>query len=249
MMTQKHRILMDKVDDTGSPSGYGTEAAPTTTTPTTPQATGDTSNSPAVNAAAAPAPDATPATGDKSQQAAAPEGDVTGYTTPAIQEDPKGDTTDTVVTDDKPLELDVTGIPEADAKDLHEFAKSQKLTKDQAQALAEKLKVMEQSKTTSQQAYEAEIKKVHTKWEAELKSDPDFGGQKFDQNIFNVNKLIREELPGLKNLLTTSGKRLPPSVMKDLNAVARKLYGETELVNGDKVSTKDTWHPTDFYKK
>ena len=238
------KILMDAADDNGSPSGYGTETAATTQTSETPQTQGDSGNSTQVDTQSTGTPDASAKTSDQSKQAATPESkeDVTGYNTETkVEEKP--------ATETPTLELDVEGLPEETIKDIQEFAKSTNLTKEQAQAFVDKLKATEAAKAAAVENYKVEEAKVFQKWEAELKADPVFGGDNFAESVHSVNKLIREDLPGLKNLLTTSGKRLPPSVMKDLNSVARKLYGETELVQGEKAAKADTWKPTDFYSK
>lgn len=243
-MFMQNRILMDKIEEDTSPSGYGTEDSSSTTTTSQTQAQGDSSDNTSKGAADQGVSDQKAEDADKSKQAAATE-DVTGYT----KTDDKGDAKDAAVTEDKPLELEAKGLSEEQLSVVQEFAKAQKLTKEQAQGLVDKIK----SDADVTAAKQAEMKQaeaqVYSKWEKELKEDAEFGGQNFAQNVHNVNKLIREEIPALKNLLTTSGKRLPPSVMKDLNNVARKLYGETEFNQGAKTGKESTWHPTDFYKQ
>ncbi len=241
-MLLKHRILMDKTDDNGSPSGYGAETTTTATTPETPKTQGDTSDGTKGNASGEGTSNQTTATDNKSKSAAFSESekDLTGYTAegdkPKVEETPE-------------LELAVEGLSDESVAEIKEFAKTAKLTKEQAEAFIEKVKAQEAAKAAAAENYKVEEAKVFQKWEAELKVDPDFGGENFAQSVHSVNKLLREELPGFKNILTTSGKRLPPSIMKDLNNVARKLYGETEFNQGDKTSTKDTWNPLDFYKQ
>ena len=237
-MLRLHRILMDKVDDAGSPSGYGAETSTTATPTETTQTQGSDNIDPKGDTSSAGTKVETSTAGDKSKQT--PTEDVTGYTK----------TENTKEEEAKPaLELDLKGLPEESIKDIQDLAKDLGLTKDQAQALVDKRKSDEDAKVAAQETFKVKEAEVFKTWETELKSDPDFGGDNFAHSVHNVNKLIREELPGLKNLLTTSGKRLPPSVMKDLNNVARKLYGETELVQGDKTSTGDSWNPLDFYKQ
>lgn len=241
-MLLQNRILMDKADDNGSPSGYGTETPTPATTPETPKTQGDTSNGTKGDASGEGATNTPTATDDKSKQTTTTESkeDVTGYT--AEGDKPK-------VEETSEFELVVEGLSDESVAEIKEFAKAAKLTKEQAEVFVEKVKAQEAAKAAAADNYKVEEAKVFQKWEAELKADPDFGGENFAHSVHNVNKLIREELPGFKNILTTSGKRLPPSIMKDLNNVARKLYGETELVQGDKTSAKDTWNPLDFYKQ
>jgi hypothetical protein len=231
---------MDSVEGDASPSGYGAETTQTATTTETAQTQGDTNNSTQGDTSSAGAPNDTTTADDKSKQTSTEEG-VTGYEKPAEGSKPAEEA--------KPLELDLKGLEEEKVADIVEFAKAHNLTKEQAQALVDKRKGDEDAKVAAVETYKTKELEVFAKWEEELKADPDFGGENFANSVHSVNKLIREELPGLKNLLTTSGKRLPPSLMKDLNSVARKLYGETELVQGEKVNSGDTWKPTDFYKQ
>lgn len=230
------KIVMDSVEGDASPSGYGAEAAASTETTKTTQTQGDTSNGTQGDSSGAGASNETAKNDNKSEQNTE---DLTGYDKPK-DEKPK---------EEKPLELDLKGLEEDKVKDIIDFAKSHGLTKEQAQALVDKRKGDEDQKIAAVEAYKAEEAKIFAQWEQELRDDPDFGGENFAQSIHNVNKLIREELPEIKNLLTKSGKRVPPNIMKEFNAVARKLYGETELVQGDRVNNKDTWKPTDFYKQ
>ena len=240
MFLKIQKILMDSVEGDASPSGYGAETTTTATTTEATQTQGDTSNGTQGDTSAAGAPNGTTTTDDKSKQTSTEEG-VTGYEKPVEGSKPAEEA--------KPLELDLKGLEEEKVADIVEFAKTHNLTKEQAQALVDKRKGDEDAKVAAAETYKTKEVEVFAKWEEELKADPDFGGENFANSVHSVNKLIREELPGLKNLLTTSGKRLPPSLMKDLNSVARKLYGETELVQGEKVNSGDTWKPTDFYKQ
>ena len=240
MFLKIQKILMDSVEGDASPSGYGAETTTTATTTETAQTQGDTSNGTQGDTSTAGAADKTATTDDKSKQTSTEEG-VTGYEKPVEGSKPAEEA--------KPLELDLKGLEEEKVADIVEFAKTHGLSKEQAQALVDKRKGDEDAKVAAVETYKTKEVEVFAKWEEELKADPDFGGENFANSVHSVNKLIREELPGLKNLLTTSGKRLPPSLMKDLNSVARKLYGETELVQGEKVSSGDTWKPTDFYNK
>ena len=235
------KIVMDSVEGDASPSGYGTESAASTETTETTQTQGDTSNSTQGDSSGAGASNETAKNDNKSEQKTE---DLTGYDKPK-DEKPKEEKPK----EEKPLELDLKGLEEDKVKDIIDFAKSHGLTKEQAQALVDKRKGDEDQKIATVEAYKAEEAKIFARWEQELRDDPDFGGENFAQSIHNVNKLIREELPEIKNLLTKSGKRVPPNIMKEFNAVARKLYGETELVQGDRVNNKDTWKPTDFYKQ
>lgn len=242
-----HRILMDSANADGSPSGYGAETTTTTTSTETTQTQGNTGDTSQSNTTPAGTPNETPKTDDQSKQTTTEE-NLSGYGNAATttKEDPKGETKETVVTEDKPLELDLKGFEEAGVQDIRDIAKAHNLTKEQAQGLIDKRRATIDSHV---EANKTKVDEIHTKWETELKADADFGGQNFDQSVHNVNKLIREELPGVKNLLTGGKKRLHPDIMRDLNKVARKLYGETEFNPGDKGGNDKSWNPLDFYNK
>ena len=241
-MLRMHKILMDSADDNGSPSGYGSETATTTETPETTQTQGNTGDSTTGDTTPEGTKD-TPAGDQSKPEQTTTEENVSGYGDAPKTGDEKP------AEDDKPLELVTEGLEEDAVKEIQEFAKTNKLTKEQAQALVESKKAEAVKRTEAIAQVKVEEAKVYQKWEKELRDDPDFGGKNFTHSINNVNKLIREELPGIKKLLTGSGKKLPPSIMKDLNSVAKKLYGETEFVNGDVGGDKTTQkNPWDFYK-
>ena len=187
MFLKIQKILMDSVEGDASPSGYGAETTTTATTTEKAQTQGDTSNGTQGDTSTAGAADKTATTDDKSKQTSTEEG-VTGYEKPAEEA--------------KPLELDLKGLEEEKVADIVEFAKTHNLTKEQAQALVDKRKGDEDAKVAAVETYKTKEVEVFAKWEEELKADPDFGGENFANSVHSVNKLIREELPGLKNLLS-----------------------------------------------
>ena len=233
-MDQNNQV--DSSTENQSPSGYGTE------TTQTPQ---DTKAAQAermygkpdqgVEQSAGVTEQKTEATPESKQESVSQE-DASGYLTEEAKP-----------TEDKPLEINTETLDEVTVKEVQEFAKVNGLTKEQAQAVADKYKALVQDQAKYKADYEKTVKETHKKWEEDLRRDSDFGGVNFAKSVHNVNKLLNENMPGLKNLLTTGGKRLPPSVMKDLNSLAKRMYGETEFNQGQAVSQKDTWKPTDFY--
>lgn len=232
---------MDSSVETPSPSGYGTEATQTPQDTKAAQAErmyGKPDQG--VGQPAATAEQKTEATPESKQESVSQE-DASGYLTGEAKP------TEAKPTEDKPLEINTDTLDEVTVKEVQEFAKVNGLTKEQAQAVADKYKALVQDQAKYKADYEATVKETYKKWEEDLRRDSDFGGANFAKSVHNVNKLLNENMPGLKNLLTTGGKRLPPSVMKDLNSLAKRMYGETEFNQGQAVSQKDTWKPTDFY--
>lgn len=232
---------MDSSTANQSPSGYGTEATQTPQDTKAAQAErmyGKPDQE--VEQAAGATEQKTEAT-PESEQESVPQEDASGYLTEEAKP------TEAKPTEEKPLEINTETLDEATVKEVQEFAKVNGLTKEQAQAVADKYKALVQDQAKYKADYEKTVKETYKKWEEDLRRDPDFGGANFVKSVYDVNKLLNENMPGLKNLLTSGGKRLPPSVMKDLNSLAKRVYGETEFNQGQAVSQKDTWKPTDFY--
>ena len=165
----------------------------------------------------------TEATSESKQESVSQE-DASGYLTGEAKP------TEAKPTEDKPLEINTETLDEATVKEVQEFAKVNGLTKEQAQAVADKYKALIQNQAKYKADYEKTVKETHKKWEEDLRRDSDFGGANFAKSVHNVNKLLNENMPGLKNLLTSGGKRLPPSVMKDLNSLAKRMYGDNLFV-------------------
>lgn len=229
MYLKFRQILMDNANADGSASGNGTTTQTPAETPATTQNQGDSvSGTTDGQKSAEGAPNETGGNSDQSQPNASTE---------------------------QKLEVDLKGLEETKVADVLEFAKTHNLTKEQAQALVDQRKEELDSSAAAATAAAEKLandrKEIHAKWEKELQEDPEFGGQKYSHNIHINNKMINEHMPELKNLLTNSGAKLPPKLMKELNAVARKLYSEAELVEGSGVKSSDDSDrkPWDFYGK
>lgn len=238
-MDQNNQV--DSSTENQSPSGYGTEATQTPQDTKAAQAErmyGKPDQG--VEQAAGATEQKTEAAPESKQESVSQE-DASGYLTGEAKP------TEAKPTEDKPFEINTETLDEVTVKEVQEFAKVNGLTKEQAQAVADKYKALVQDQAKYKADHEKTVKETHKKWEEDLRRDSDFGGANFAKSVHNVNKLLNENMPGLKNLLTSGGKRLPPSVMKDLNSLAKRMYGETEFNQGQAVSQKDTWKPTDFY--
>lgn len=225
-MLRNRMILMDAASGDGSPSGNGTPATPPSTPQfTTPQTAGNVDPASTVTPPAqTPPEEQTPEANKEPEQVATPE--------------------------PTKIEVDLKGLKDEDVADLVTFAEVHKLTKEQAQALVDTRKAEHDAIANSQKEMVEKRAAVHSKWETELKADKDFGGQNYDQNIHVNEKFIGEHMPALGKLLTDNGQKLPPMIMKELNSVARKLYSESEFVQGAGGSHKsNNHHPTDYYGK
>jgi hypothetical protein len=146
-------------------------------------------------------------------------------------------------------------VPEEVAQ-LKAFVKENKVPKEIAEALVKqrKAEVVQFKEMVEKQkkAREANELKQKREWYDELKNDPDFGKEKFDQNRKTVDKVLANFLPNLKKKLTDSKGMLPPYVMRDLAKLGKHLYSTESLVEGDPPTKPDDNkgeknNPLDFY--
>lgn len=219
-MFKKLNILMDAANPDGSPSGNGsTPPAPSTPQFTTPETVGTSAGTPP----ATPAPAANQ-----------------GGQTPNQSQPPQ--------TPEPTKEVDLKGLAPESVKDITDFATAHKLSKEQTQAMIDQRKADNDAIAQEAEALKSQQAGIYTKWDEELKSDKEFGGQNYDQNIHINEKFIGDHMPGLGKLLTDSGKKLPPMIMKEINNVARKLYSENELVLGNAAQAQaEHKNPWDYY--
>lgn len=133
-------------------------------------------------------------------------------------------------------ELDAKDLDPKEALKIAEYAKKFSLPKEAAQALVDSkkadLKFQADVAVETQRLVAAEKAQVKANWYKELKSDPAFGGEKFEQNIKIVDKVLLDYMPGTKEVLTKNKSMLPPYVMRDLANLAGHLFGTEKLVNG-----------------
>jgi hypothetical protein len=190
------------------------------------------------------APDAKP------EQAVPPklEGDVAGYgeKDPEVPAAPPEAPPAPVETKDLGYELDLKEIEAPTAEKIKEFAKANKLSKEQAEAFLNLKKSEIAAVKAADVAYEAHVKQkaaeLKASWHKELKSDKTFGGEKFAQNLHNVDKVLTDFLGETKKQLTDSKSMLPPYVMRDLAKLADHLYKGTNLVQGEATAGADEKH-------
>jgi hypothetical protein len=142
----------------------------------------------------------------------------------------------------------------AEVTSLTEFVKKHDLSKEVADALVAdrkaEVKRIVDSVASQETDKKAEAQRVRKANYEELKADADFGGENFKFNVGQVEKVLTDFMPGLKNKLTDSGAMLPPYVMKDLGKLAKHLYGNESLTQGDPTVPKqkeEENNPLDFY--
>lgn len=237
------RVLMNEVPADGAPAGGATAAAPAATPAST--------AAPAAAPASAPTvlnPPAAPAATDpktEGEQPAKP-GD------PAKPEDgkPKG------TGDDKPQ-----GAPEAytdfklpegmdmDADVLGEFtglAKELNITQEAAQKLIDL-----QGKIATKQAdeYQAAVIKQGQDWAAEVKNDPELGGENYEKSVASAVKVIQAfGDDGLKELLNTSGLGNHPALFKFCHRISQAISEDKFVMPGNQADAPKEMSIIDAFK-
>lgn len=135
------------------------------------------------------------------------------------------------------FELDVKDLTKTEIEKITKFAKDHKLSKEAAQAFVEMKKIEAATAKAADEAMEKQIKvtvaKQKADWHKELSQDPVFGGDKFDHNVKQVDKLMNDFMGNTKKVLTERKSMLPPYVMRDLSKLAEKLYESEKLIHGD----------------
>lgn len=185
-----------------------------------------------------------------------------GYGVKALEE-PKEDPVSKIdqpatVDENKPADIDVKGLDDKEAEKLKEFAKTNSLSKEQAQKLVDLRKSefaqSKQAQIDAQKQQEREVAKLKAGWDKELRADPSFGGAHFEKSLVKVEKVLNQFMPGTKKILTEGKITLHPGIMRDLAKIADIMYRPENLVNGeasgarsDKKSEEKESSPLDFY--
>lgn len=178
------------------------------------------------------------------------------------EEPPKKTEEDSKKKEDAPkdFELENTGdlFPE-EVENIKAFVKKHSVSKELAQALVEnkkeEVKRYQELVTDQDAKLVADREQVRRDWKTELKTDSDFGGEKFTHNIRQVDKIVDEFFPGIKKVLTEGKTMLPPYLMRDLAKFADHLYSPERLTQGDPITPKQSEEenkdksndPLDFY--
>jgi len=122
------------------------------------------------------------------------------------------------------------GVDETVLNEYQDWAKELDLSQEQAQAgvdLVAKMQEAQADKWVEQQKT----------WVEEAKSDPEFGGEKFDQNVAVAVK-ARDSFgnPEFSEMLDVSGLGNHPEMIRFLNRVGRAISEEKVVVGGFNVA-------------
>lgn len=166
----------------------------------------------------------------------------TGYgkTPPKEEDDPPADPPAPPVADPKDADIEKhlgDGLPKEEVEKIKAFAKANEMTEKQLKAYGElrrqEIKDMEAAVAKRSEEMEKLKRQTHREWDKELREDPAFGGDKFQENVTLVERLVQDFLPGYKKRLTEAGGMMPPYLMRDLAKLAKSVYKTETLVHGD----------------
>lgn len=117
-----------------------------------------------------------------------------------------------------------------DKAKVTKFATENKLTKAQVEAY---VKMVKEEEAHFAQEAKKQIEKQKADWFKELKEDKEFGGENFNKNVDRVERLLENNMPNWKKMLTERGTMLPPTIMKDLLGVAKALNPSAKFEGGE----------------
>jgi len=137
-----------------------------------------------------------------------------------------------------PQEYEVFDIPEDFSfnedtlADYHEFAKENNLTQEQAQKGVDMVAAMKQAEME-------QWVQQQKSWVDEAKSDADYGGDKFDENI-SVAVKARDSFgsPEFNEMLDTSGLGNHPEMIRFLYSVGKAISEDRVVVGGAHATQK-----------
>lgn len=186
--------------------------------------------------------------GDSKKEDPAPEeikDPATGYgeEPPKVEEPPAPDKKDEPKPEPDEFDKALEGLPAPEVSKIKEFAKKHNVSIEVAKAFGDlrKSEIAEAKAHYEKQLKDAEQEQLRTRasWHKELKEDPNFGGEKFKENILAAEKVLGEFMPNTKKLLTERKGMLPPYVMRDLANMAKHLYATDRLIQGDPNAPKE----------
>lgn len=143
-----------------------------------------------------------------------------------------------------PEEFDIKaeGISEAEIKEIKAFAKKHSLTKEAAQDLADTAKAniaqIASEREENQKKIERKKREVQAGWQKELREDPNFGGEKYANNVQNAERVLEEFMGEVKKDLTANKVMPSPSFMRGLARLAEVLYETPSFVGGEPIKPK-----------
>lgn len=128
-------------------------------------------------------------------------------------------------------------MAEDDLKGIADTAKEMGLSNDQAQALVN-LKAQWQSEASDQA--QANLGNLVKSWEEEIRSDKDFGGQKFDESIQDVKRVMDKfGTDELRSALDETGFGSHPLLFRFVAQIGKVLREDAHIA-GDPSSAPRT---------
>jgi len=135
-------------------------------------------------------------------------------------------------------EVDAKGLDFSEIETLKKFAQEHALPQKATQALIDARKSEIDTLNKQTEAYKKELenkkKETRSKWDKELRTDKEFGGENFAHNLHAIEKVLQDFMPEMKKELTDKGIALAPYIMKGLARVAKSLNAKETFVKGDK---------------
>lgn len=112
-------------------------------------------------------------------------------------------------------------------------AKEMKLNNEQAGSL---LKILADNYQTVQQQA---VQKERTNWRAELRSDPELGGENFDKTRLHLSTVMRKFGNNeVKDILNSTGLGDHPAFVRMFNAIGASMSQEVNVIKGTQPKPK-----------
>lgn len=221
MMKLLGRVYMSEVDAGGGGGGDVSAPAPTAEAPA-PAAESSVLTPPAPTDAPAPKPDdAQPEDADKSKDESQ---DADGKDKPTGAPEAYEDFT---LPEGMEMDVEILGEFKNLAKELNiPQAKAQQLIDFQSQLASKQA-----------EAYQAAVTKQAQDWAAEIKNDPEIGGENYDKSVASAIKVIQSfGDPALTELLNTSGLGNHPALFKFCHRISAAISEDKFVMPGSQTN-------------
>lgn len=221
MMKLLGRVYMSEVDAGGGGGGDVSAPAPTAEAPA-PAAESSVLTPPAPTDAPAPKPDdAQPEDADKPKDESK---DADGKDKPAGAPEAYEDFT---LPEGMEMDVEILGEFKNLAKELNiPQAKAQQLIDFQSQLASKQA-----------EAYQTAVTKQAQDWAAEIKNDPEIGGENYDKSVASAIKVIQSfGDPALTELLNTSGLGNHPALFKFCHRISAAISEDKFVMPGSQTN-------------
>lgn len=232
MMKLLGRVYMNEVDAGGGGGGDVSAPAPTAEAPA-PAAESSVLTPPAPTDAPAPKPDdAKPEDADKPKDESK---DSDGKDKPTGAPEAYEDFT---LPEGMEMDVEILGEFKNLAKELNiPQAKAQQLIDFQSQLASKQA-----------EAYQAAVTKQAQDWAAEIKNDPEIGGENYDKSVASAIKVIQSfGDPALTELLNTSGLGNHPALFKFCHRISAAISEDKFVLPGSQSNTGRKSNEEVFY--